>query len=114
MLAQNSAADDLVEEASGGFFLPAYEEHFAHVWDEVDGLVLILSVVGALLVIWQFFTLLNQFRRGDPTKRLVIPLAGGLLFATALIMPHVMIPFYLGLIDAVISFFASLGSGISS
>ena len=107
----DDATSDLVDETSGGFLVPAYEENFAHVWSEAEGLITILTVIGAALVIWQLFVLINQFRKGEPAMRIVMPLIGGLLFASALIMPQVMIPFYLGLLDAVIGFFISLASG---
>lgn len=110
----NTSVDDLQEEASGGFLVPAYEEHFGHVWDEAEGLIAILTLIGAALVVWQFFTLVNQFRKREPAMRIIMPLIGGLIFASALIIPNVMIPFYLGLLDAVIGFIASLASGSGS
>lgn len=109
----NDATSELADETSGGFFVPAYEENFAHVWSEAEGLITILTVIGAALVIWQLFVLINQFRKGEPAMRIVMPLIGGLLFASALIMPQVMIPFYLGLLDAFIGFLASLISRAS-
>lgn len=107
----NRPADQLTQEASEGFFLPAYEEHFAHMWDEADGLITILTIIGAALAIWQFIVLISQFRKGQPAMRIVLPLIGGLLFASAMILPHVMIPFYLSIIDGVIGAFVSLLSG---
>lgn len=110
-----SPADELSERAQQGFFQQAYYEHLHDMFESNPQITEVLTIVGICLVGLQCWTFIYQIsKRGIKGALMFSPLIGGILLSTMLIMPTVMMPFMLSIIDWFLGLIAAVigqGSG---
>lgn len=114
-LSANSETEALSERVQSGYLQDAYYEWLDPVLQDNPQATAIMTLIGVCLIAWQVFLLIHTFSKKGARATLVAPpLVGGILMSAMLLMPTVMMPFILGIIDWIIGFVVSIFSQAGS
>lgn len=107
----NSATDELSERVQMGVFQEAYYDWLDPVLQDSPQVTTVMTIIGICLIAWQVFLLFRALSKKGVLAALVAPaLIGGILMSVMLLMPTVMMPFILGVLDWLIGLFVSIVS----